>query len=85
MCGKKRFMTAKEAFSNGWDYPPDIGCFGLLGPRKCGDCLLKDTLFWKINTDGVLPIVIEGDLSSEELVTWRRIKGEPESLLRDEE
>lgn len=54
-------------------------------PRTCGDCLLTDTLFWKINTSGRLPIVLEGELSPEELITWRRIKGEPESLLRDED
>jgi hypothetical protein len=84
VCGKKEFITAKEALNDGWDYPPDIGLFGLLGPRTCGDCLLIDTLFWKINTNATLPIVIEGDLSSEELVTWRRIKGEPASLLYDE-
>lgn len=85
ICKKKEFITAKEAFAGAWDYPPDFGHFGLLGPRKCGDCLLRDTLFWKINMSGRLPIVIEGDLSSEELVTWRRIKGEPASLLCDEE
>lgn len=84
-CGEKAFITAQEAFDSGWDYPPHIGHFGLLGPRTCGKCQLKDTLFWKVNTSGKLPIVCEGDLSPEELVTWRRIKGEPESLLCEEE
>lgn len=84
-CGTKKFITAKEAFNDGWDYPPNVGYFGLLGPRTCGECLLEDTLFWKINTSGRLPIVLEEDLSPEELVTWRRIKGEPESLLCEEE
>lgn len=85
ICGKKELLTAKEAFDGGWDYPPNMGCFGLLGLRTCGECPLKDTLYWNINMNGGLPIVIEGDLSPQELVTWRRIKGEPESLLRDEE
>lgn len=84
VCGKKEYLTAKEAFNAGWDYPPDMGYFGLLGPRTCGDCLLKDTLFWKINTGGGLPIVLEDCLSPEELIVWRRIKGEPESLLTEE-
>lgn len=84
VCGKKEFITAQEAFKTGWDYPPDMGVFGLLGPRTCGGCLLKDTLFWKINTGGGLPLVIESELSPEELVTWRRIKAEPESLLEEE-
>lgn len=85
VCGKKEFITAKEAYNAGWDYPPDMGYFGLLGARTCGNCLLTDTLFWKIQTSGRLPIVLEGELSPEELVTWRRIKNEPESLLGDEE
>lgn len=87
VCGKKEFITAQEAFDSGWDYPPNMGHFGLLGPRTCGDCLLTDTLFWRVNTDKKipLPIVVEGALTPEELVTWKRIKGEPESLLDAEE
>lgn len=81
VCNKKVFISAKDAFNDGWDYPPKMGHFGLLGPRTCGDCLLKNTLFWKINNNGSLPIVIEGELSPEELITWRRIKKEPSSLL----
>jgi len=84
VCGKKEFLTAQQAFESGWDYPPHIGHFGLLGPRTCGGCQLIDTLFWKTNTSGKLPIVCEGELTPEELVTWRRIKGEPESLLTDQ-
>lgn len=84
VCGKKELITAQEAYDSGWDYPPHMGHFGLLGPRTCGKCRLRDTLFWKINTSGKLPIVCEGDLTPEELATWRRIKGEPESLLTEE-
>lgn len=84
VCGKKEYITSEEAFNKGWDYPPNIGIFGLLGPRKCGSCLLKDTLFWKVSTDNKIPIVLEGELSPEELVTWRRIKGEPEILIKEE-
>lgn len=87
VCGRKEFITAQDAFDSGWDYPPNMGHFGLLGPRTCGSCLLTDTLFWKVNTEKkiLLPIVVEGALTPEELVTWERIKGEPESLLGDEE
>lgn len=83
VCGKKEFITAQEAFDSGWDYPPRIGHFGLLGPRTCGSCLLKDTLFWRVNEcrKMPLPIIVEEILTEEELVTWKRIKGEPESLL----
>lgn len=85
VCGKKEFITAEEAFENGWDYPPNIGQFGLIGPRTCGDCQMTDTLYWKVSTQSELPLVMEERLTAEELVTWRRIKGEPESLLVEEQ
>lgn len=81
VCGKKEFITAKDAFDSGWDYPPNMGQFGLLGPRTCGSCQLEDTLFWKVNEGEGLPIVVESELTPDELVTWRRIRREPESLL----
>ena len=84
VCGKKELLTDEDAFNRGWDYPPKMGFFGMLGPRTCGNCQMTDTLYWKIQTSGKLPIVMEGDLSDKELVTWRRIKGEPESLLSEE-
>jgi hypothetical protein len=84
VCGKKEFITADEAFNGGWDYPPQIGSFGMLSPRTCGDCTMENTLYMKINSPGRLPIVFEKELTPEELITWRRIKAEPESLLGDE-
>lgn len=86
VCGKKEYINAQEAFDTGWDYPPHIGNFRLLGPRTCGGCLLKDTLYWKVMTEKKIPIpvVVDGMLTPEERVTWQRIKGEPESLLEDE-
>ena len=83
VCGKKEFLTDKDAYNSGWDYPPKMGFFGMLSPRTCGSCPMTDTLYWKIQTSGKLPIVMEGDLNEKELITWRRIKGEPESLLEE--
>lgn len=84
VCGTKIFCTAQEAFDAGWDYPPQIGLFGLLGPRTCGKCNITDTLFWKVQQQE-LPIVFEKSLTEKELKTWLRIKKEPESLLKEEE
>lgn len=83
VCGKKVFCTAQEAFDDGWDYPPQIGRFGVLGPRTCGKCSLTDTLFWKIHQQNI-PLVMESNLTEDELAAWLRIKGEPESLLKEE-
>lgn len=87
VCGKKEYITAQQAMDSGWDYPPHMGHFGLLGPRTCGNCLLEDTLFWKVNTEKKIPIpvVVEGMLKPKEKVTWKRIKAEPESLIYEEE
>ncbi|MDD3023794.1 MAG: ATP-binding protein [Syntrophomonadaceae bacterium] len=84
VCEKKEYITAQEAFHRGWDYPPQMGSFGLLSQRKCGECGIADTLWWKIQTSGKLPIVVESELTDTELMTWKRIKGEPESLLNEE-
>ena len=83
VCGRREQLTAKEAHAAGWDYPPNIGYFGLLGPRTCPDCALTDTLYWKVSQQSV-PLVVESTLSPKELVTWRRIRREPESLLTEE-
>lgn len=83
VCGTKVFCTAQEAYGAGWDYPPQIGSFGLLGPRTCGRCSMTDTLFFKVYQQKI-PIVFENALTEKELQTWQRIKKEPESLLDEE-
>lgn len=83
VCGKKAFITAQDAYNDGWDYPPKLGHFGMLSPRTCGDCCMADTLFWKVQQQK-FPIVIEKTLTESELKTWQRIKNEPESLLDEE-
>lgn len=80
VCGTKVYCTAQEAFDAGWDYPPQFGSFGLLGPRTCGDCDITRTLYWKVQQQ-TLPIVFENLLTEEEMEIWQRIKKEPESLL----
>ena len=85
VCGKKLLITAQEAYDTGWDYPPQIGKFGLLGPRTCGECPVNQTLYWKVQKEMPIPLVVESTLTKEELITWKRIKGEPESLIKEEE
>lgn len=51
-CGKKEFMTAEAAFIKGWDYPPKMGKFGVIGPRTCGDCGIEQTVWWNIVKSG---------------------------------
>ena len=43
-------------------------------------------MYWRVNTEKKIPIpvVVDGMLTTEERITWRRIKAEPESLLEEE-
>ena len=85
VCGKKEFITAEEAFNSGWDYPPNIGMFGILSPRTCGDCMMQDTLYWKIQTsDDIRYKLLSRDvLTADEILTLERILNEPESLIEE--
>lgn len=82
-CGAKIYCTSQEAYDEGWDYPPRIGTFGVLGPRTCGNCCMINTLYLKVMRQKI-PIIIKSNLTENELRTWQRIKNEPESLLEEE-
>lgn len=86
VCGKKEYITAQEANDKGWNYPPIIGVFGVISPRTCGQCSITDTLFWRVNQCKKIsiPLIMPSMLKPDELVTWMRIKKEPESLLKEE-
>lgn len=84
VCGKKEFITAQQAFVDGWDYPPTFGPFRMLFQRTCRNCTMENTLYMKVMKQKI-PIVMEDTLTPEELRTWRRIKAEPESLLSPED
>lgn len=82
-CGTKKFMTPKQAFDEGWDYPPKIGIWGVISPRTCGNCSMTDTVWWKLNTNKDKKVSIE-DLSDKEKEVVRRIMFEPYCLLEEE-
>jgi hypothetical protein len=75
-CGKIEILTPDEGFIKGWDMPPRVGSFGVISPRKCKDCSIKDTVWWAIIVEGKGP----EDLSDKQKDTIRRIQCEPEIL-----
>lgn len=84
VCGKKEWLTAEDAYKVGWDYPPKMGVFGLLSPRKCGECGIDKTLYWKSVTEKErFPwgMIVKSALTEDELTVWERIVKEPRSLL----
>lgn len=74
VCGAEFVGTSKEAYEAGWDIPPIITPFRVLGPRTCVCCLMDKTLWHKI------VFTKAEDFSDAEFDTLRRILGEPATL-----
>ena len=77
VCGKEKILTPEEAYDEGWDYPPMFGEFGIISPRTCPDCMMVNTVWWKLVQEKIDP----KDLSEKDKETLVRIVSEPESIL----
>lgn len=80
VCGKTQIMTPVEAFNDGWDYPPSMGGFGIVGPRTCGDCPINLTVWWTLVSEKKSV----SELSEKQRETIKRIQREPESIMSKE-
>ena len=80
VCGKTKILTPEEAFNDGWDYPPRMGAFGIVGPRTCGDCPMIFTAWWALVSDKKSLL----ELSPKQRETIKRIQSEPESIIPKE-
>ncbi len=81
VCGREELLSPEEAFDAGWDYPPLMGEFGVLSPRTCGSCVIRDTVYWKVASASSL----SDDLTDNQVETLRRIFGEPATLFPSDE
>ena len=81
VCGRTEILTPKEAFQQGWDYPPHMGSFGVVSPRTCPDCSIMDTAWAEM----VLRKKSLWELSEKQREAVNRILAEPESLIPEEE
>ena len=81
VCGKTEILTPEEAFNEGWDYPPRMGGFGIVGPRTCGDCPINLTVWWALVSEKKAV----SELSQKQIETIKRIQGEPESIMLKED
>lgn len=76
VCGKKEINMPENAYKRGWDYPPFMGTYGVISPRKCGKCSIVDTVYWAL--------VVEKkewkDLTIHQKRTINKIIQEPESM-----
>ena len=81
VCGKAEILTPEEAFNEGWDYQPRKGDFGIVGQRTCGDCPINLTVWWAF----VVEKKRVSELSQQQKETIKRIQGEPESIIPEED
>lgn len=72
VCGKTESLTSGEAYSSGWDYPPQMGRWGAVSPRTCGLCAMDATVWWALMADHKRV----SDLTAEQLATVARIRDE---------
>lgn len=77
VCGKDEWLTASDAYDQGWDYPPRMGIYGVLSPRTCGKCSMSDTVWCEV--------VVKGksldDLDKHQKEVVLRIINEPRSIM----
>lgn len=77
VCGKTEILDEETAYNQGWDYPRRMGTFGIVSPRKCGNCSITDTIWWKLACEKVPIEQLDGQ---QKQVIWR-ILHEPESII----
>ena len=80
VCGRTEILTPEEAFQLGWDYPPRMGCFGVLSSRTCPDCPMMDTVWAALMLKG---LGLE-DLTDAQKDSLIRIINEPDSIVVEE-
>lgn len=74
VCGVEEILTPDVASANGWDYPPSMGAFGVIGPRTCSQCAVNQTVWWAIAVEGCTIDM----LTAKQQATVARILGDPD-------
>lgn len=69
-------LDSDVAYHAGWDYPPKMGKFGVIGPRTCGSCSVNRTVWWAIAVEGYTMDMV----SPAQMIIIERIQHEPESI-----
>jgi len=69
VCDKQEELTEQQAFDQGWDYPPFIGAWTVVGPRTCGSCPIDKTVWWELAINHAMP----EDLNNQQISTIERI------------
>jgi hypothetical protein len=46
VCKKTESLSSDAAYAAGWDYPPEMGEWGVISVRTCDRCRMTDTVWW---------------------------------------
>lgn len=81
VCGKKEWIRRnKQLRLDG--YPPQVGKFGEIGPRVCGDCSPGDSLLFNLaRSAGLFDFLPDGMTSNQRLI-WESVFLNPNVLRR---
>jgi hypothetical protein len=75
-CGLTLLLEPEQAYDLGWDYPPQMGTWGTVSPRTCGECSIEKTVWWQLATQGKTA----RDLKEDDYMTVLWIAGETGDL-----
>lgn len=76
-CGETAVLTEKEAFRQGWDYPPFMGKYGVVSARTCPNCTVNETAWWALMVEHK-PYA---ELTEKQKETVKRILEEPRNMI----
>jgi len=76
VCGTDQNLTPDAAYEAGWDYPPRMGTYGVVGPRTCPNCVVNQTAWWALAVEKYTVDM----LTPQQQETVARICGEPDSI-----
>ena len=76
------YENPKQAFKEGWDYPPSMYHYKMISPRTCPNCGIETTLFWAISTAEVKKFE---DMSVKQKLVFFLITGEPNTIIIHDE
>lgn len=77
VCDTEVILTSEDGYEAGWDYPPKMGVFGVIGPRTCPNCPIIHTAWWAVTVDGLTADM----LTPRHVATIERIHGEPDNIV----
>ncbi|RZS62249.1 hypothetical protein [Xylanimonas ulmi] len=76
-CGRTEVLDEEQAHSDGWDYPPRMGTFGVISPRTCPNCAIDTTVWWAIAVEHTTA----ANLTDHQRAVVERILCEPATIL----